>query len=48
MSNDYTYVQLKRRRAGFIFVGITDWCSTGMLIARMPWNQRGSAACCTK
>ena len=29
--------------AGLLFAGITDWCGMGMLIARMPWNQRGSA-----
>jgi rhodanese-related sulfurtransferase len=27
--------------AGLIFAGITDWCGMGMLIAKMPWNQRG-------
>jgi rhodanese-related sulfurtransferase len=26
--------------AGLIFAGITDTCGTGMLIARMPWNNR--------
>jgi rhodanese-related sulfurtransferase len=26
--------------AGLIFAGITDTCGMGMLIARMPWNQR--------
>jgi rhodanese-related sulfurtransferase len=30
--------------AGLIFAGITDWCGMGMLIARMPWNQRGADA----
>jgi rhodanese-related sulfurtransferase len=30
--------------AGLIFAGITDWCGMGMLIARMPWNQRGGDA----
>lgn len=27
--------------AGLMFAGITDWCGMGLLIARMPWNQRG-------
>ena len=27
--------------AGLMFAGITDWCGMGMLIARLPWNQRG-------
>jgi rhodanese-related sulfurtransferase len=27
--------------AGLIFAGITDWCGMGMLIAKLPWNQRG-------
>ncbi|HSI64533.1 MAG TPA: rhodanese-like domain-containing protein [Candidatus Saccharimonadia bacterium] len=27
--------------AGLIFAGITDWCGMGMLIAKMPWNQKG-------
>ena len=26
--------------AGLIFAGITDTCGMGMLIARMPWNNR--------
>ena len=34
--------------AGLTFAGITDWCGMGMLIAKMPWNQRGSDACCAK
>ncbi len=35
--------------AGLVFAGITDTCGMGMLIARMPWNNRrpaGVAACC--
>ena len=24
---------------GLVFAGITDWCSMGMLLAKMPWNQ---------
>lgn len=27
--------------AGLTFAGITDTCGMGMLLARMPWNQRG-------
>ena len=34
--------------AGLTFAGITDWCGMGMLIAKMPWNQRGSDACGAK
>lgn len=30
--------------AGLVFAGITDTCAMGMLIARMPWNQR-TATC---
>ena len=26
--------------AGLIFAGITDTCAMGMLIAKMPWNQK--------
>lgn len=26
---------------GLVFAGLTDWCGMGMLLARMPWNQRG-------
>lgn len=33
--------------AGLMFAGLTDWCGMGMLIARMPWNQRcGSGGSC--
>ena len=31
--------------AGLVFAGITDWCGMGMLIAKLPWNQRGVAIC---
>ena len=34
--------------AGLTFAGITDWCGMGMLIARMPWNQRGAGSCYAK
>lgn len=29
--------------AGLTFAGITDTCGMGMVLARMPWNQVGSA-----
>jgi len=25
---------------GLIFAGISDWCGMGLLMARMPWNQK--------
>ena len=28
--------------AGLVFAGVTDTCGMGMLLARMPWNTRGS------
>jgi rhodanese-related sulfurtransferase len=31
--------------AGLVFAGITDFCGMGMLLARMPWNQRGAGGC---
>lgn len=37
--------------AGLIFAGITDTCGMGMLLARMPWNNRCSSAsgsCCAR
>ena len=34
--------------AGLMFAGITDTCAMGMLIAKLPWNQRGSGSCCAK
>ena len=34
--------------AGLMFAGITDTCAMGIMIAKLPWNQRGSASCCTK
>lgn len=27
--------------AGLVFAGVTDTCGMAMLLARMPWNQRG-------
>jgi rhodanese-related sulfurtransferase len=30
--------------AGLIFSGITDTCGMGMILARMPWNNRGEAS----
>lgn len=34
--------------AGLVFAGITDWCGMGMLIAKLPWNQRGANTCSVK
>ncbi len=34
--------------AGLLFAGITDWCGMGMLIAKLPWNQRGVGSCGAK
>ena len=28
--------------AGLVFAGLTDWCGMGLLLARMPWNQRSA------
>jgi rhodanese-related sulfurtransferase len=30
--------------AGLVFAGITDFCGMGLLLARMPWNQRTGQA----
>lgn len=30
--------------SGLVFAGVTDFCGMGMLLARMPWNQRGGGA----
>ena len=30
--------------AGLLFAGLTDWCGMGMLIAKMPWNQRAATS----
>jgi len=32
--------------AGLVFAGITDFCGMGLLIARMPWNNRPSCEKC--
>jgi rhodanese-related sulfurtransferase len=32
--------------AGLVFAGISDTCGMGMLLAKMPWNQRGANAQC--
>lgn len=29
--------------AGLVFAGITDTCGMGMLLAKMPWNQRAES-----
>jgi rhodanese-related sulfurtransferase len=28
--------------AGLVFAGITDFCGLGLLLARLPWNQRSA------
>ena len=33
--------------AGLVFAGVTDTCAMGMMIARMPWNQRSGGATCS-
>lgn len=30
--------------AGLVFAGLTDWCGMGLLLGRMPWNQRVAAS----
>ncbi len=30
--------------AGLTFAGLTDTCAMGMLIAKLPWNQKGSTS----
>ena len=30
--------------AGLVFAGVTNFCGMGMLLARAPWNRRGTAA----
>lgn len=34
--------------AGLIFAGVTDTCGMAMMLARLPWNQRGATTCTTK
>lgn len=34
--------------AGLVFAGVTDTCGMGMLLSRMPWNQRSSCTSCCK
>ena len=34
--------------AGLLFAGISDWCGMGMVIAKMPWNQRDGGSGCAK
>jgi rhodanese-related sulfurtransferase len=33
--------------AGLVFAGVTDTCGMGMVLAKMPWNQRGPKATCS-
>jgi rhodanese-related sulfurtransferase len=30
--------------AGLVFAGVTDTCGMGMMLAKMPWNRRGTCA----
>lgn len=30
---------------GLIFAGVTDWCGMGLVLARMPWNNRRGNCC---
>jgi rhodanese-related sulfurtransferase len=35
--------------AGLVFAGVTDWCGMGLLLAKLPWNQKPGCApgsCC--
>jgi hypothetical protein len=35
--------------AGLVFAGVTDWCGMGLLLAKLPWNQKSgcaSGSCC--
>jgi len=34
--------------AGLMFAGITDTCGMAMMLAKMPWNTKGSTCCATK
>jgi rhodanese-related sulfurtransferase len=30
--------------AGLVFAGVTDWCGMGLLLAKLPWNQKPGGA----
>jgi rhodanese-related sulfurtransferase len=30
--------------AGLVFAGVTDWCGMGLLLAKLPWNQKSGCA----
>jgi rhodanese-related sulfurtransferase len=35
--------------AGLVFAGVTDWCGMGLLLSKLPWNQKtgcASGSCC--
>ena len=32
--------------AGLVFAGLTDTCGMGMMLAKMPWNNRADAGTC--
>jgi len=38
--NPWFYVLLGFVGAGLVFAGVTDTCGMGMMLARMPWNNR--------
>jgi len=31
--------------AGLIFAGVTDSCAMGLILAKMPWNNRNNSSC---
>ncbi|MEI7922514.1 MAG: rhodanese-like domain-containing protein [Planctomycetota bacterium] len=33
--------------AGLVFAGVTDTCGMAIMLAKMPWNQRGGGATCS-
>jgi rhodanese-related sulfurtransferase len=30
--------------AGLVFAGVADWCGMGLLLAKLPWNQKSGCA----
>jgi rhodanese-related sulfurtransferase len=35
--------------AGLVFAGVTNWCGMGLLLTKLPWNQKtgcASGSCC--
>lgn len=31
--------------AGLVFAGVTDTCAMGLILAKMPWNQKAASSC---